>query len=92
MGYNFIKKEDQKKTVGDKTMEKVYCINYDGLWKLLIDKHMMKKDLQQASSLSSNVITKMGKGESVTLETLAKICVALKCELSDIVEIRVKEV
>lgn len=73
-------------------MEKVYRINYDGLWKLLIDKHMMKKDLQKASSLSSNVITKMGKGESVTLESLAKICIALKCEISDIVEICVEEV
>ena len=55
-------------------MEKVlYHISYNRLWKLLIDKHMMKKDLQKITSLSSNVITKMGKGESVTLETLAKI-------------------
>jgi DNA (cytosine-5)-methyltransferase 1 len=45
-------------------------------------------DLQKASSLSSNVITKMGKGESVTLETLAKICIALQCGISDIVEIK----
>ena len=73
-------------------MEKMYHISYDRLWKLLIDKHMMKKDLQKASSLSSNVITKMGKGESVTLETLAKICIALQCKLSDIVEIHLKEV
>ena len=73
-------------------MEKMYHISYDKLWKLLIDKHMMKKDLQKASSLSSNVITKMGKGESVTLETLAKICIALQCKLSDIVEIHLKEV
>ena len=69
-------------------MEKVFHISYDRLWKLLIDKHMMKKDLQKASSLSSNVITKMGKGESVTLETLAKICMALQCGISDIVEIK----
>ena len=55
---------------------------------LLIDKHMMKKDLQKITSLSSNVITKMGKGESVTLETLAKICIALQCGISDIVEIK----
>ena len=55
---------------------------------MLIDKHMMKKDLQKITSLSSNVITKMGKGESVTLETLAKICIALQCEISDIVEIK----
>ena len=73
-------------------MEKMYHISYDRLWKLLIDKHMMKKDLQKMSSLSSNVITKMGKGESVTLETLAKICIALQCGLADIVEIRLKEV
>ena len=69
-------------------MEKEFHISYDRLWKLLIDKHMMKKDLQKASSLSSNVITKMGKGESVTLETLAKICIALQCGISDIVEIK----
>ena len=73
-------------------MNGTYHISYDKLWKLLIDKHMMKKDLQKASSLSSNVITKMGKGESVTLETLAKICIALQCKLSDIVEIHLKEV
>ena len=73
-------------------MNTTYHISYDKLWKLLIDKHMMKKDLQKASSLSSNVITKMGKGESVTLETLAKICIALQCKLSDIVEIYLKEV
>lgn len=72
-------------------MNDTYHISYDKLWKLLIDKHMMKKDLQKASSLSSNVITKMGKGESVTLETLAKICTALQCKLSDIVEIHLKE-
>ena len=62
--------------------------SYNKLWKLLIDKHMMKKDLQKITSLSSNVITKMGKGESVTLETLAKICIALQCGISDIVEIK----
>ena len=73
-------------------MNDTYHISYDKLWKLLINKHMMKKDLQKASSLSSNVITKMGKGESVTLETLAKICMALQCGLSDIVEIHLKEV
>ena len=70
-------------------MEKVlYHISYNSLWKLLIDKHMMKKDLQKITSLSSNVITKMGKGESVTLETLAKVCIALQCVISDIVEIK----
>ena len=70
-------------------MEKVlYHISYNRLWKLLIDKHMMKKDLQKITSLSSNVITKTGKGESVTLETLAIICIAMQCGIPDIVEIK----
>lgn len=34
------------------TVEKVlYYISYNRLWKLLIDKHMMKKDLQKITSL-----------------------------------------
>lgn len=61
--------------------------SYNRLWKLLIDRKMKKKDLQKITRLSSNVITKMGKGESVNLETLAKICRALRCNLNDIVEI-----
>ena len=70
-------------------MEKVlYHISYNRLWKLLIDKHMMKKDFQKITSLSSKNKKKMGKGESVTLETLAKICIALQCGISDIVEIK----
>lgn len=73
-------------------MEQEFNINYNRLWKLLIDRKMRKKDLQKLTSLSSNVITKMGKGESVTLDTLAKICIALHCGLSDIVEIELKGV
>ena len=68
-------------------MSRTFSYNYNPLWKLLIDRRMKKKDLQALTSLSANVITKMGRGESVTLETLAKICYALHCQLSDIVEL-----
>ena len=70
-------------------MEKeLYHISYNRLWKLLIDKHMMKKDRQKISWLSSNVITKTGKCGSVTFETLAIICIAMQCGISDIAEIK----
>ena len=59
--------------------------SYDKLWHLLIDLKLKKKDLQERAGLSSNVIAKMGRGESVTLETLAKICLALNC--GDIVDL-----
>ena len=48
----------------------------------------MKKDRQKISWLSSNVITKTGKCESVTLETLAIICIAMQCGIPDIAEIK----
>ena len=61
--------------------------SYDKLWHLLIDLKLKKKDLQERAGLSSNVIAKMGRGESVTLETLAKICFALNCGVGDIVDL-----
>ena len=61
-------------------------ISYKKLWKLLIDKGMLKKDLRIAAGLSTNVIAKMGKNQDVSTESLRKICKALNCELNDIVE------
>ena len=62
-------------------------MNYDKLWKLLIDKKMMKKDLIEKAEISTNAMAKMGKGGDVSTNVLRKICLALDCELDDIVEI-----
>ena len=63
------------------------AISYKKLWKLLIDKDMKKKDLQKAAGISSASVTKLGKSENVNTEILQKICTALKCDISDIMEI-----
>lgn len=63
------------------------AMNYNKLWKLLIDRNLMKKDLREMAGLSSNVMAKMGKGGDVSTEVLRKICVALDCDLEDIVDI-----
>ena len=62
------------------------AISYKKLWKLLIDKDMKKMDLQQLAGISSASITKLGKNENVNTEIIEKICVALKCDVSDIME------
>ena len=62
-------------------------MNYNKLWKLLIDRNMIKKDLRERANLSTNVIAKMGKGEDVSTEVLRKICIALDCKIEEIVEI-----
>ena len=59
-------------------------ISYKKLWKLLIDKDMKKKDLQTLSGISSATITKLGRNENVNTEILQKICIALQCDISDI--------
>lgn len=48
-------------------------VSYKKLWKLLIDKDMMKKDLREGAGLTANCIAKMGKGENVSTEVLCKI-------------------
>ena len=61
-------------------------MSYKKLWKLLIDKDMKKKDLQEVAGISSASVTKLAKNENVNTETLQKICTALNCDISDIVE------
>lgn len=63
------------------------AMNYDRLWKLLIDKKMNKMDLVAKSGISTNSLANMGKGMDVSTKVLRKICLALDCELEDIVEI-----
>jgi DNA-binding Xre family transcriptional regulator len=62
------------------------AISYKKLWKLLIDKDMKKKDLQMVAGISSATVTKLGKNENVNTEILQKICIALDCDISDIME------
>lgn len=62
------------------------AMNYNKLWKMLIDRNMMKKDLIQLAGISTNAMAKMGKGGDVSTQVLRKICVALDCNIDDIVE------
>lgn len=62
-------------------------ISYKKLWKLLIDKNMKKKDLCAKAGISPASVTKMGRNGHVTTEILLKICIALKCNIEDIVEV-----
>lgn len=63
------------------------AMNYNKLWKMLIDRNMMKKDLIQMAGISTNAMAKMGKGGDVSTQVLRKICAALDCKIEDIVEI-----
>ena len=61
--------------------------NYNNLWKLLIDKKLMKKDLMEKTGITSSTIAKMGKNKAVSMEVLGKICIAFDCSIGDLVDV-----
>lgn len=61
--------------------------SYKKLWKLLIDKEMKKKELCTLAGISTSSLVKLGKNENVNTDILIKICTALQCNISDIMEI-----
>ena len=57
---------------------------------MLIDKKMLKKDLMGMTNINSSTMAKLGKDLSVSMEVLGRICLALDCNIGDIVDV-VKE-
>ncbi len=60
--------------------------SYNKLWKTLIDRNMKKKDLMAKTGITGTTIAKMGRGESVNLDVLGRICKALNVNVGDIVD------
>ncbi|ELC8395042.1 transcriptional regulator [Clostridioides difficile] len=62
-------------------------VSYNGLWKLLIDKNMNKKELSEMVSLSPATISKMGRGEFVSMEVMYRIGIKLGANFGDMISI-----
>ena len=62
-------------------------VSYKRLWMLIIEKDLKKAQVRQMSNVSASTFSKMSKNEYVALDVLVRLCIALDCELSDIVEI-----
>ena len=64
-----------------------FTLDYNSLWKMLIDKSLKKTDLMKIAGISSSTLAKMGKGEPVSIGVIGRICVALSCSIEDIVRV-----
>lgn len=62
-------------------------VTYKPLFKLMIDREMKKKDLQNATGISASSISKLSRDEYVSMDILVKICAVFQAQLSDVVEI-----
>ena len=63
------------------------AVSYNKLWKLLIDKEMSRTQMCLKAGISTKALAKLGKNESVNIDILIKICGALDCDITDIMEI-----
>lgn len=62
------------------------AVTYKKLWKMLIDKDLKKKDLEEQAKVSHYVVSKLYRGENVTVDVLERICKTLDCSMDDIME------
>ncbi|HIR86689.1 MAG TPA: helix-turn-helix transcriptional regulator [Candidatus Limivicinus faecipullorum] len=63
------------------------AVQYNKLWKLLIDRKMKKSALTSVAGVSASTIAKLSHDEYVSLEILERICRALHCDIGDVVEV-----
>ena len=66
------------------------AVQYNKLWKVLVDKKMSKADLRKQADISANTMTKLRRDEIVALPILDRICETLNVDYGDIIE-HVKE-
>ena len=61
-------------------------VNYNKLWKQMIDKGMKKSDLRELTCIGTNTLAKLSKNQPVSMEVLMKLCEKLECDISDVCE------
>lgn len=62
------------------------AVQYNKLWKILIDRKMSKGELGKLAGISPNTMTKLRRDEIVALPILDRICESLKVDYGDIIE------
>lgn len=62
-------------------------VNYNKLWKMLIDQKLKRTDLITMADLSSATLAKMGKDQQVSMDVITRICNALACNVGDMMDI-----
>ena len=85
----YMLKSGTPNTIGTSNKVNEVCymtVSYKKLWKLLIDRDLKKKDLEEMAGVSHYVMNKLTHGDNVTTDVLFKVCKALNCTVDDIME------
>ena len=61
-------------------------VSYKKLWMQLIQKDITKSTLRKDLGFSTSTMSKLNKGEEVSLSVLLRLCDYLNCDIGDICE------
>ena len=62
------------------------AVQYNKLFKLMIDRKMSTAELRKEAGFSANIITKLKRDSYISLDSVEKICKVMKCGVDDILE------
>ena len=55
------------------------AVQYNKLFKMMIDRKMTNNQLAKQAGISLNIITRLKRDEYIAMQTIEKICIALDC-------------
>ncbi len=67
------------------------AVNYNKLWKLLIDNNMNKTDLRVKADIGTATLAKLGKNQPVSMDVMLRICAVFSCNIADVMDVVPKE-
>lgn len=62
------------------------AVTYKKLFHLMIDRGISNAELMERAGVSANIITRLKRGNYLSLDTIEKICKVLHCGVDDILE------
>ena len=62
-------------------------VSYNKLFKLLIDRSLKKTEFAKEVGISGNTLAKLSKNDTISMDSIVRICRYLKCDVGDIMEV-----
>lgn len=59
-------------------------VSYKKLWVMLVEKDMSKQEFREKLQIASGTMTKLNKGQEVSMSVILRICEYFDCNIGDI--------
>ena len=62
------------------------AVSYEKYFRMAKEKGITTSKILEEANISANILTRMKRNEYISLESVEKICRALQCDVSDILD------